>query len=101
MARSKKILVGSDDGTIYTVDTLEHEGKSWLVPEWLEAPTEGWRTPKYMICIDGLRRSGPTGPDYPAEWVLDDPIPKSVLDGETEDQFEVVHTPDIRIPIEH
>ena len=41
-------------GQIFLTDTIRHEGKLWLVPEWHEAPTEGWKTPARIIQMDKL-----------------------------------------------
>jgi hypothetical protein len=45
----KTMMSISDDpaggGNIYKMDTIEHEGQMWLVPEWLEKEGEGWKKP--------------------------------------------------------
>lgn len=93
--------VGSDDGKIYTVDTIDHEGAFWLVPHWTIPPGEGVRRPTRMIRLD---RSAmlPAPPGYPQDWVLQTPVPKAVLFGETPPEeahgFEVVDRPDISLP---
>jgi hypothetical protein len=62
--------------------TIEYEGRLWLVPEWLEAPAEGWRVPARRILLDSLRHE-PAPPGYPAQWVVLFPIPKAFLDPAT------------------
>ncbi len=90
------------ENELLLMDTIEHEGKQWLVPEWLEAPTEGWKKPARIICLDGVPRD-PLPPSYPAKFVLKNPIPKAVLDGQipsgTEAEYVVIEAPDIRFDI--
>jgi hypothetical protein len=99
-----KTLVSIEDGggSISQMDTIEYADKKWLVPEWLEAPIEGWKKPARIICLDKLPHSNaPTG--FEVDFVLNYPIPKSVLNGEIPIQlisvFLVLEKPDIRFPI--
>ena len=91
---------GSNEISLF--DTIRHDGKWWLVPRWLEAPTEGWKIPTRIILLDVLRHQD-APPDYPAKFLLNDPIPKSVLGGEIpkqpEGKYVVVERPDIRLDI--
>lgn len=91
-----------DDGFLYRVDTIEYQGKFWLVPTWLDKPTEGWRIPERIICLDVLPHQK-TGTSDPADFVLSHGIPKSVFDGrippQSEDSYIVVERPDIRFPV--
>jgi hypothetical protein len=42
MAKTGTILIiREDDGALLRGDTIEYEGKLWLVPEWLAGPTKG------------------------------------------------------------
>jgi hypothetical protein len=99
-----KTLLAIEGGgdKIFHMDTIDYKGKKWLVPEWLEAPTEGWKKPKRIICLDKLAHSkAPTG--FEADFVLNYPISKSVLNGEIPIRlisvFLVLENPDIRFPI--
>lgn len=100
-----KTMVGSDDGVVYQVDTLRHRGGLWLVPRWLESPTEKLRRPARIIRIDTLpHQKVKRGPDsIPADYVLNGPIPKAVLDGANpkagEQQFVVEEMPQIALHI--
>jgi hypothetical protein len=89
-----------DEGTIYKVDTIEYQGKRWLVPEWLDNAREGWRSPARIICIDLLKHQN--SPGGPADFVLNDGIPKAVFDGQIPPQSEgfyvVIERPDIKFP---
>ena len=88
------------DGIIYKVDTIEYEGKMWLVPEWLDNPRGGWRKPTRIICLDVLpHQKTPGGPE---DFVLNGGIPKSVFDGliptPREEWYIVIESPDIQFP---
>ena len=90
-----------DDGALYRVDTIEHEGKMWLVPSWLDNPVAGHRIPERLILLDVLPHQ--KTPDGPADFVLSPGIPKSVFDGEVlpqpGDGFVVIEVPeDIQFP---
>lgn len=89
-----------DDGSIYKMDTIEHEGKMWLVPEWLDNARGGWRKPARIICLDVLPHQ--RTPGGPADFVLNAGIPKAVCDGQLpqqqEDLYVVIEAPDIKFP---
>ena len=64
-------------------DTIEHEGKLWLVPEWLEVPSAEVKTPKRMVCIADLQYQVlKPGAPY-GDFLLKESMPKDVLDGKT------------------
>jgi hypothetical protein len=102
-----KTLVGMEgEPHIVLVDTIEHEGKLWLVPKWLESPTEGVQRPERIVRIDTLQkdkidRSRPNA--LPADHVLNAPMPRSVLQGPIQpgkdSAYEVIPQPDIEIPL--
>jgi hypothetical protein len=93
--RLLKSLVAIGTTGICEVDTIEHEGKLWLVPEWIDGhPSKGFSTPARAIRIDSLPRSGTL--DRP---VLYDPIPQDVFDGKVTGQFEVVELPNLFVQI--
>lgn len=99
----KTMLSLEGEAIIYQIDTIEYEGKMWLVPRWLEASSEGWKRPERIICLDELRHQrGSSG--IPADFILNDPIPRSVLLDQIQEQSKysslVIMRPDIRIPIE-
>jgi len=103
MTRVFKTIIGLDDSSdILLCDTIEHEGAKWLVPRWLEAPSEGWKKPQRIICLDPLPHQKLQGA-FPAEYLLNDPMPRSVFEGRPRQQGErayvVIEEPDIRIAI--
>lgn len=81
MSDLKFTLVGSDDGKIWKIDTIEHEGELWLVPEWLEVTYPAGQLPKRAIRLTGLDYEDCPNPD--ADYFLKSPIPKAVLFGPT------------------
>ena len=87
------------EGIIYKVDTIEYQGKMWLVPEWFDNPLGGWRKPVRIICLDVLpHQKTPGNPE--ADFVLNAGIPKSVFDDgqiplQPEDLFVVIESPGI------
>ena len=91
-----------DSNQMLKAETIEHKGKLWLVPEWLEASNEGWRTPARIVLLDVLEyQRFETG--EPADFVLNHPIPKTVFDGQvpegSKDKYVVVELPGMRYPI--
>jgi hypothetical protein len=93
---------GGMHGQLWLVDTIEHEGHLWLVPEWLEAPSEGWKTPRRIICLSLIRhQQTPKHPRF--QYMTTDPIPIAVFDGHAQPEeavgFVVVEAPNIRVPI--
>lgn len=98
----KTLMFFSDvaEGTLYQVDTIEYQGKMWLVPEWLDNPLAGLRKPTRIILLDVLPHQ--QSPGGPTDFVLNAGIPKSVFDGQIptqpEDLFVVIEGPDILFP---
>lgn len=105
MAKKPKILkvgIGSETGAIYQCDAIEHEGKLWLVPEWLDVPAQGVTKPRRIIRMDTLRHQPMSNPAYGMDYILNDCMPTAVLDGtappEQARQYEIVELPEIEIP---
>ena len=105
MIKIKRTMIGAgdDSGQILIMDTISYEGKLWLVPEWLSPPDGGWQAPARIVCIHDLQYEDISNSEMPADYLLNYPVPKSVLDGETDtaegQKYEVVERPDIRIPV--
>jgi hypothetical protein len=91
-----KTLVPSDNGTVHICDTIEHEGKLWLVPQWLDKQAEGLSRPACIIRMDNLAQTGPQQATSP-HFALKDYMPKTVLDGtaspEIAQKYEIVDMP--------
>jgi hypothetical protein len=91
------IFTGEADGSIWQIDVIDYQGEPWLVPMWLQNKDEGWMKPARIIRMRGHR--------YQEEseefgYVLNEPLPKAVLEGRQPKggSFEVIEQPDIRIP---
>lgn len=98
----KTMISLEGEAKFYQMDTIEHEGKMWLVPCWLEASSEGWKTPERIICLDDLPHQKGSS-DILADFILNDPLPIFVLSGQIPKDSNyssiVIMRPGIRIPI--
>ncbi len=102
-ALTAMVILSDDDGKngeIHNVDVIEFDGQAWLVPEWLDRPDEKMTMPARIILLDVMPHSrGEVSPQF----VVDGPIPKSVLAGNApralEAQYVVVERPDIQLPL--
>jgi hypothetical protein len=87
-------------GQVLKMDTIEHEGQFWLVPEWLDSQTEEWTMPARIILLDSLRHQKSDGEQW--DFVLNDPLPKAIAYGETQpeegSEYVVVERPGIQLP---
>lgn len=91
-----KTLMPSDEG-LFLCDTIEYEGGLWLVPEWIDGiPSKGYSKPARIIQITYLPKSGPFGK---ADFLLQNPLPKGVFEGnvpsELKSVYVVIENPDI------
>jgi len=91
----------SDGQSIFPMDTIEHDNAFWLVPQWLEHIEEGWITPLRIIQLSGLRpQDFRNNPQFPFDFSLNVPIPKSVFEGRVQGaeaaKYTVVEQPPIR-----
>ena len=86
------------DGTISKIDTIEHEGSLWLVPNWLDMPAQGLTMPSRLVrpLWQGFL---PYGENY----VLSDPIPKELVGTESPKLpvagYEIRELPELRFPL--
>lgn len=71
-----------DSGSIAHGSAIKHEGKLWLVPQWLDTPSEQTTQPERIICLDGLpyQLDGKLG-GKTFDYLLQRPIPTAVLYG--------------------
>ena len=76
-----KVGVGSDGGTIFKCDAIEHEGKLWLVPEWLDGTTKGTVRPARIICLRDLPIENPGAQYRDVHWELRYPLNRDILEG--------------------
>lgn len=87
-------------GHTLDVDTIEHEGKLWLVPEWNDTIDGKVTMPARLICLAELPLEKNTS-GGPADYVLQHPMTKAILNGqipiELAGKVQVVHDPNIEI----
>lgn len=100
-----KTSVPSDNGVIYSVDTIAHEGSLWLVPSWLEFTSHGWKKPRRMILLSALPRLVVQTCDGEDFIVLEAPISKAILNcsaSPSNTEATIIYDyPDVRVPIDH
>lgn len=94
-----KCMAGLGDGYVVTCDGIAHEGKLWLVPSWLEHPTEPIAIPERIIRFDNFPYQEDLGGglDYQN---IQLPIPESALLGPMPPGIEFVDRPqNLSVPI--
>jgi hypothetical protein len=96
----KTAVLVEDGGDLLQCDTIEYEGKLWLVPEWLEVPTQRMTMPTRIIGLDRSLFQKPS-PKYPVDYFLSCPLPKAVFYGqiptELKEQVVVIERLGIKI----
>lgn len=85
-------------GVLLQFDTVEFEGKLWVVSGWQDRKSKRVFMPIRIIRFDHLPYQKVDRPD--CAYTLGDLIPRSVLDGETIEGFEVRNLPNISVPYE-
>jgi hypothetical protein len=95
MSVRKVLYIRADDGMQLIGDVIEHERKSWLVPQWNVGPTEGTLCPARIICLVGLP-FGPSRQHQNVDLTLDTRLSRDVLEGRKASQNPlVIEKPDI------
>jgi hypothetical protein len=78
---------GFDGGFPYLIDTICFNGAWWLVGSWLVANATGERTPERLVRLTGLPHEKASGQEW--AFLLNNSLPKSVLDGQARDGYVV------------
>ena len=82
------------------VDTIEHDNKLWLVPEWIDTQDGRWTKPVRIICLSALPHQQ-SSPNSGADYDLMCPMTKDILSGqipkETTLDLVIVENPNIEI----
>jgi hypothetical protein len=78
-----------DEGSPYLIDTIFLHSAWWLVGSWLVANDTGARTPERPVRLSGLPHERVSGHRY--QFLLNNSLPKSVLDGEARDGYVVAN----------
>jgi len=97
--KTEFLLSDVPSGGVYKCDTIEHEGRMWLVPDWISYPTKGTMQPIRIICLDLLQHQKTPWRTDGVDFVLNKAIPKAVLDGAKAVGYVVVENPSIEVPI--
>ena len=101
-----KYVEGDEKPTVegYTYfDTIEYEGKFWLVPDWIYNTNEGWKRPERLILLNSLpyMKIPPENPiSAEADFLLGYPIPIIAIDDHNliplPNEAVVINFPDIK-----
>jgi hypothetical protein len=97
-------MIGTDKGSIVKCDTIEHDGGLWIVPQWLVSHGEGVQRPAYAIRVDTLPLAKfEAGSKFGHYYLQQGHIPIDVLEGRSTQgphgEYEVMQSPDIRLPV--
>jgi hypothetical protein len=96
----KTLILRREDSMPLRVDTIEHRGKWWIVPEWLAGQTKGTARPARIICLDGLSLGKPL-PQFQVDWVLETPLSRDILEGRVKSEHpRVIEQPDIVVRLD-
>lgn len=97
------MVIGIENGAISKCDGIEHEGKLWLVPHWLDVPAQGVTKPARLIRFDLLPHQHTPNSQYGVEYVINYPIPNELFGVQTPKQaipgFEFQELPEIALPL--
>jgi hypothetical protein len=103
MRRFAVLAQGVENGTVYKYDGLEHEGKLWLVPQWLDVPAQGVTKPARLVRFDHLRHQHSPNAKDGIEYVINVPIPIALFDVRRQlkatNDIECKELPDISFPL--
>jgi hypothetical protein len=103
-AKIYKVLVMTEDpARLSSCAAVEHNGKLWLVPQWLDNPTAQTTKPERIICVDGMYQPGGKVGQQSFDFVLNVAVPKAALEGPIQSQiigsFVVIGLPNIEFPM--
>lgn len=100
MKRFTAMIAVEGSSSVDRCDGIEYDGRSWLVPYWLEPAGGEWRQPERIVPLDhlpGVQEANFAG----ASFVVGVPIPKTILFGaappELIERYGVILSPPIRI----
>ncbi len=93
-----------EGGSLHVAKTIRYEGGLWIVLSWSQQQADGLIMPTRIIRIDKLpHQKMAAGNHYGVDFILNDPLPKGLFDGqipiphELEGKFDIVEQPDIKI----
>jgi hypothetical protein len=87
-------------GAHWLMDTIEYQGRFWLVPAWLDRRSAGWTRPLRIVWL-ATGQHKRTKVNDQADFLVEEPIPKAVFDGRIPSQLTgkvaVIEAPDIKV----
>jgi hypothetical protein len=87
-----KCLISFSDGYVGRCFGLQYEGKLWLVPSWLQLPSEPSARPERIIRFDTFPHQALDGHEFDYENILL-PISEAALRGELPPEIECRYHP--------
>ena len=78
---------------IILADLIQHDGKFWIVTEWLGLPDKKTIQPSRIILLDSYKYQPPMNNDH--LFFLNEPIPEDVFYGQSTSGDTVLDLPDI------
>jgi hypothetical protein len=101
MKKLKTLIHIFEDGTLLACDTIVHDKKLWLVPEWLTGPQPNTERPARLIGLHGLQINTRTSTGASvADQELLIPLSKDTLAGGTAQGLVVIEAPDIILNVD-
>jgi hypothetical protein len=88
---------------VLEVDAIKHDGRVWLVPNWLDHVDEGYMTPERIVGLHAIRHRQLEPPlkDYEVDYLVNETVPEAVLSGEPSNEqvkkYDIQMRPDIRV----
>jgi hypothetical protein len=101
VSQCQLIIIG-DDGVnmISLMDVIEHAGKFWLVPDWIDMPVQKGTKPLRIISLETMAYDRMVGSN--PEFLVENPVPSYIFEGRIPPaeagKYVVVEGPDILIP---
>jgi hypothetical protein len=95
ITKTLAMVVGDEQAGVF--DTIEYEGKLWLVPYWIDEPDSDTLSPLRLICLDGLPMQPPNTQKGPRDYsqVLTQSLDKDTLAGGTAQGIVVRERPEM------
>lgn len=89
------LAMKDEDGKTYICDVIRWKKAYWLVPEWLDAASEGWSTPARIVLLGPLQfQQVRNCEEY--QFLVNEPVPRSILEGAPTKLTQVIERPPIR-----
>ena len=86
--------------SMHTFHVMEHDGKKWLVPGWIDSPCGHWTRPERLILMDVLPHAPLGGrADYVVNQILPRELVVGPLDADVDPPYVVLYLPNIVLPL--